>query len=108
MLKNLSASEISQVVRIFRSAITNRENPAAVLSEVMAIQKLNTDLIVNSKAVDHSLVTALLMMLESPDIYDLDGEKLPLICPIIEKICANRPILNLRDSGRRFSNDIGL
>ncbi|WP_265534964.1 hypothetical protein [Pseudomonas saponiphila] len=108
MLKRLSASEINQIVRIFRSAITNRGNPAAVLNEVMAIHKLNTDLIVESKSVDHGLVTALLMILESPDLYGLDGEKLPLITPIIEKICTGRPILSSRDKGRRLEVDLGL
>ena len=108
MLKKLTASEINQVVRIFQSAITNREDAAVVLNEVMAIHKLNTDLIVHSKAVDHGLVTALLIMLENPDIYDLEGEKLPLITPIIEKICVARPILSLRDRGRRLEVEIGL
>ncbi|WP_259769141.1 hypothetical protein [Pseudomonas protegens] len=108
MLKKLSANEISQIVRIFRSAITNRGNPAAVLNEVMAIHKLNTDLIVESKAVDHDLVTALLIILESPDLYDLGGEKLLLITPVIEKICANRPILSPRDRDRCLAVDCGL
>lgn len=108
MLKHLSAEEIAQIVRIFKSAISNRANPAVVLGEIFAIQKLNVDLIINSKATEYDLVTALLMVLRDSELYELASDKPPLVTEVINKICANRPMLSLHDRGRRLSVDLGL
>lgn len=108
MLRLLSAVEINQIVRVFRSAITNAENSSVVLKEIQTLQRINTDLIIYSKAIDHSLVTALLMILEDPETYGFFSENPPLITDVIGRICANKPILSSRDRGRRLESELGL
>ena len=108
MLENLPASEINRIVSIVKAAVAGRSKPASALTEIMAMHRLNADLIVNYKADDYGLVTALLLILEDPDCYELASEKPPLVTDVIEKICCRRPILNTRDWGKRLEIDLGL
>jgi len=108
MFTDLNAGEISKIVSIFRTAVANRDDADIVLEQIFSLHNLNTDLIVKGKTVDQVLVTALLLVLESPDCYELASSQPPLVVDVIKDLCVNRPLLHLSDWEDRLASDLNL
>ncbi|HDS1711343.1 hypothetical protein HMH05_03010 [Pseudomonas sp. SbB1] len=108
MLQCLAMPELMKIFGIVKAAVANRGNPALVLEQVLAMHRINSQLIVAGCTTDQALVTALLVILEDDNCCDLVEPNPPLVSTVLKQIMCNRPILSLNGRGKKFANDLGL
>ena len=108
MLQSLAMPELMKIFATVKIAVANRGNPALVLDQVLAMHRINSQLVIDGHTTDQSLVTALMVILEHENCCDLVEPNPPLVSTVLSTILGDRPILSLTDRGEKLATDLGL